>query len=137
MKYFRVWELSPSLIFWCMPISLVSISGIRQFIVHIPSTDVTLMGYFVKIQVMAISRSIRYIVRSNTGFITSSIILVPQRGVLFRIHLEIINTVSILGEFRFRFGDLLYSILIHRLYLLPCTVPTRLPGRMCLGLTGK
>ena len=63
-----------------------------------------------KVQVSTISRSVKYIIRPGTGFMTLRSILIPQGGGCLSINLERIKTADLLGKFRSIIGVLGYVL---------------------------
>ena len=105
--------MSDSFLYWIFPISSTSVAGTSKFIVHIPRiprTDVILIYYFVKVQVMTISRSVSYIIKPRTGAMAPRRIIMVQRETFLKVHLGSIRPIALLGEFRVRVGGIRYSL---------------------------
>ena len=69
-----------------------------------PRADVILIGYLMKYQMIIMSRSAKYIIRSRSGIMAPRIIIMLQSDIYFRIHLESISTISLLGNFSGKVG---------------------------------
>ena len=93
----RCWGLSPYLVCHCPPISYVSDDVMRQFF-QIPMMGVILKGYWMEVQVRAISNIVIYNTRLIMGDMTLNGILVIPCEMFCSYHLKSIRIIFLLGS---------------------------------------
>ena len=99
-------ESCPSLVSLCLPISYMSVGGIRQLIFQITRIDVTFIGYWIWGQVMTMMRSLMCQSNFRMGSNILRRILIIPCAVLLRSHLMSARSISLLGSGRGRVDGL-------------------------------